>query len=159
MKAVSKKINLKYDPCLLTPTLAGNPWGGSSHQGKQTGINPKLAEYFNEVLTDKEISIIDKSCGSLLQYLDEDKSALLDLTNLNKNYLYDYNYQKRYFYDEEKTAMYSFIINCGRRRVLITPPDLNSVFAYVYSKIIKIIHIPRLFKLKYFPGVGKQNYT
>jgi hypothetical protein len=159
MKEICNKTYLKFDPCLLTPTLAGNPWGGSSHQGKQSGINPKLATYFKEVLTAEEIYKIDESCGLLLEYLDKNKSGLLDLTGLDKKYLYDYDYQKRYFNDEEKTAMYSFLVNCRRRRVLIKPPNLNSVFAYVYSKLIKIIHIPRLLKQKYFPGVGKQNYT
>ena len=56
MKEICNKTYLKYDPCLLTPTLAGNPWGGSSHQGKQSGINPELAKYFKEVLTKEEIA-------------------------------------------------------------------------------------------------------
>ena len=156
---ICNKTHLKYDPCLLTPTLAGNPWGGSSHQGKQSGINPKLATYYKEVLTAEEINKIEESCGSLLKYLDENKSALLDLTGFDKKYLYDYDYQKRYFNDDEKTAMYSFIVNCRRRRNLIRAPDLNTVIAFFYSKIIRIIHIPRLLKQRYFPSMGKQNYT
>ena len=159
MNGICNKTHLKYDPCLLTPTLAGKPWGGSSHQGKQSGINTKLATYFKEVLTAEEIYKIDESCGPLLEYLDKNKSGLLDLTGLDKKYLYDYDYQKRYFKDEEKTAMYSFIINCRRRRALIRAPNFNTVIAYFYSKIIRIIHIPRLLKQKFFPGMGKQNYT
>ena len=159
IKGICNKTNLKYDQCLLTPTLAGMPWGGSSHQGKQSGINPKLATYFKEVLTTEEINKINKSCGALLEYLDENKSPFLDLTKINKKYLYDYNFQKRYYSDEEKTAMYSFIINCRRRRELIKAPNFNTVFAYIYSKIIRIIHMPRLLKLRLFPGKGKQNYT
>ena len=95
----------------------------------------------------------------MLKYLDENKSALLDLTGFDKKYLYDYDYQKRYFNDDEKTAMYSFIVNCRRRRNLIRAPDLNTVIAFFYSKIIRIIHIPRLLKQRYFPSMGKQNYT
>jgi len=159
MKGICEKTNLTYNECLLTPTLAGNPWGGSSHQGKQSGINPRLAKYFKEVLTEEEISQIDKVCLPLVKFLRESKSPLLDLTKIDKRYLYDYNFQKRYFYDEVKTAMYSFIVNCRRRRYLIKSPDFNSVFAYVYSIVIRIIHLPRLLKQKYFPGVGKQNYT
>ena len=159
MKEICNKTNLKYDSCLLKPTLAGNPWGGSSHQGKQSGINPKLATYFKEVLTKKEIRKIDEHCGPLIEYLDNNESVLLDLTRLDKKYLYDYNYQKRYFNDEEKTAMYSFIINCRRRRELIKAPDMNTVVAYFYSLIIRIVHVPRLLKQKYLAGVGKQNYT
>ncbi|SVB20500.1 uncharacterized protein METZ01_LOCUS173354 [marine metagenome] len=159
MQEICKKTDLTYNKCLLIPTLASNPWGGSSHQGKQSGINPKLAEYFKEVLTEEEIFTINNYCEPLLRYLIENQSPLLDLTKLDKKYLYDYDYQKRYFYDEEKTAMYSFIINCRRRRFLISAPNFNTVFAYIYSKIIRILHIPRLLKQKYLPGVGKQNYT
>ena len=159
MQSICEKTKLIYDPCLLTPTLAGNDWGGSSHQGIQSKINPQLAEYFIDVLSTEEISKIEKACSPLINFLNESKSTPLDLTMINKKYLYDYDYQKRYFHDEVKTAMYSLLVNCRRRRVLIKPPGLISVFAYFYSKLIKIIHIPRLIKQKYLPGVGKQNYT
>jgi len=159
LRAICETTGLAYSSILLNPTLAGKPWGGSSHQGKQSGINPRLSNYYNEVLSADELFAIDRACSPMSKFLNENKDALLDLTNIDKSILYDYNYQARYFQDEDKTAMYSFIINCGRRRTLIKPPDLNSIFAYFYSKVIRIIHIPRLLKLKYFPGVGKQNYT
>ena len=144
---------------MLNPTLAGKPWGGSSHQGKQEGINKNLANYYVDVLTQNEISRIKDLCGNVECFLNDNKEPLLDLTNISKNALNQYDYQSKYFHDHDKTAMYSFIMNCRRRRHLIKPPGLISVFAYIYSMLIRIIHIPRLIKQKWFPGVGKQNYT
>lgn len=159
MKAICKKINLNYAETLLEPTLARNPWGGSSHQGKQFGVNSLLADYYKEVLTEEEIMQINKTCLPLVKLLNENTSPLLDLTKTSKEYLYDYDYQKKYFNDEEKTAMYSFIMNCNRRRDKIKPPNKISIIAYIFSKIIPIIHIPRLIKLRFLPGLGNQNYT
>ena len=159
MQSICGKTGLNYNPSLLEPTLSGNPWGGSSHQGKQKGINPKLANYFEQVLTVEEIRKIQKACNPLIDFLNNCTDTLLDLTQIEKSNFKDYEYQKRYFHDEEKTALYSFIMNCGRRRNKIEAPKFRSLFAYVYSKIIRIIHIPRLLKLRLFPGKGKQNYT
>jgi hypothetical protein len=159
MKSICTKTGLKYNPSLLDPTLAGNPWGGSSHQGKQKGINPLLANYYEQVLTVEEIQRIRKTCDPLIDFLNNSKETLLDLTKIDIINFKDYEFQKRYFKDKEKTALYSFIMNCGRRRNKIKAPNILSLFAYFYSKIIRIIHIPRLLKLRLLPGKGKQNYT
>lgn len=159
MKSISNKIGLNYNNSLLNPTIAGNAWGGSSHQGKQKGINSKLSSYYKEVLTVEEINKIDKLSKSLTKYLRDCESTPIDLSSINKKDLFDYEYQSRFFEDEEKTAMYSYIINANRRRVIVSPPSFSSIFAYIYSKIIRIIHIPRLLKQRLFPSVGKQNYT
>ena len=34
-----------------------------------------------------------------------------------------------------------------------------SILAVLFSAYAYLLNIPRLIKLKYFPGVGKQNYT
>ena len=159
MQSICTKTGLKYNPLLLDPTLADNSWGGSSHQGKQKGINPELANYYGQVLTIEEIQIIRNACGPLIDFLDNSSENLLDLTQIEKSLLTDYKYQKRYFNDEEKTALYSYAINCGRRKYKIKAPSFHSLVAYFYSKIIRIIHVPRLLKLRLFPGRGKQNYT
>ena len=159
MKTICEKTGLTYNSCLLQPSIAGKPWGGSSHQGKQTGVNPRLAEYYPEVLRDEEISMIRHWCEPVIKFLEVSRSTPVDLTEIDRVHLYDYDFQKGYFEDEQKTALYSFIMNCRRRRDLIRPPGLSSLFAYVYSRVIRIIHIPRLLKLKYLPGIGRQNYT
>ncbi len=159
IKTICEKTGLSYDPMLLVPTIAGQPWGGSSQQGKQTGVNRKLTEYYTEVLTDKEISTINERAGQVIGFLDSDKTTPCDLTKIPKKLLYDYDFQKQYFKDEEKMAMYGALANCGRRRNKIGVPDNLAIFALIYSKMIRVMHIPRLLKLKYLPGTGKQNYT
>lgn len=159
IKSICDKIGLSYDPILLVPTIAGQPWGGSSQQGKQAGVNRKLAEYYTEVLTDKEIATINKTAGGVIEFLDCIKATPADLTEIPKKVLYDYDFQKRYFGDEEKTAMYGALANCGRRCHKIGAPGKLAVLALIYSIIVRIAHIPRLLKLKYLPSVGKQNYT
>ena len=111
------------------------------------------------MLCTEELKKIEKRCGYLVNYLSESKFPLLDLTEISKNELFDYQFQKKYFGDEEKMAMYSVLLNCKRRRYSIGSPGFNSIFAYFYSRIIKYLHIPRLIKQRYFPGFGKQNYT
>ena len=159
MQLICRKTDLIYNPCLLNPTIAGKPWGGSSHQGKQSGINANLANYYSQVLTVEEIKIIRSICGPLIDFLESANSNLLDLTQIDKDVLKDYNYQKKYFHDEEKTALYSFVVNSPRRKYKIKAPTFHHLFAYLYSKVIRVIHIPRLLKLRLFPGIGKQNYT
>tara|TARA_Y100000590_G_scaffold198813_1_gene225765 strand:+ start:1501 stop:2787 length:1287 start_codon:yes stop_codon:yes gene_type:complete len=159
MRSISEKIGLTYDSCLTNPTIAGKPWGGSSHQGKQKGVNSKLSNYYKEVLRVEEINKIEKISNPIIEFLRSSSSTPLDLLAISKKDLFDYEYQKKYFNDEEKTAMYSYIINSNRRRVLVQSPDYNSVLAYIYSKLVRIIHIPRLLKQRLFPSMGKQNYT
>jgi hypothetical protein len=159
MQSISKRIGLEFNSSLLNPTIAGNEWGGSSHQGRQKGINPSLSNYHNKVLRKDEIYMIDKRAKSLNNYLGNTTDVFKDLTGVKKTDLYDYEFQNKYFKDEEKIAMYSYIINSGRRDVSIKSPSLIALVAYFYSKIIRIIHIPRLLKLRLFPGKGKQNYT
>jgi hypothetical protein len=159
MKSICKRIGLNFDNILLDPTIMGKPWNGNSHQGKQKGVNKDLKNYYSKVLTEKELEIIDKRCGPLLEYLSNDVSTPCDLTKIPKDILYDYEFQKRYFDDEEKMALYTALAFSGMRKVLVTAPNFSSVIAYFYSKVIQIIHIPRIFRLNRLPGLGKQNYT
>ena len=78
---------------------------------------------------------------------------------MKKSYLLDYPYQKKYFNDKEKIALYSALINSGGRRAFVGPQDISSIIAYFMSKFVRIYHIPRMLKLRFFPGFGKQNYT
>ena len=45
-----------------------------------------------------------------------------------------------------------------RRKVSVGPPDASAISALVFARLIRIMHIPRMLKLKLFPGLGKQNY-
>jgi len=159
VRYICTKTGLQFDPILLRPTIAGKPWGGSSHQGKQQGINKKLKSYFREVLNSDEIKHIDRRCSTILDHLQDIEGTPADLTAMPKSQLIDYQLQKKFFNNKEVSALYGAIANCRRRRFKISVPKRESLIALIYSKIVRILHIPRLFKLRYLPGWGKQNYT
>ncbi len=159
MRSLCEKIGLDFHNTLLEPTIGGYPWGGNSHQGKQRGINKDLSSYYPQVLTSQEIRLIDRSTAPIREYLDRCKETPADLGKIRKKHLYDYEYQKRYFDDEEKLFLYYALVNSGRRKITVKNPDFTAIIAFLYKKIIHLIHIPRLLKLRFFHGWGKQNYT
>ncbi|MBU0571712.1 MAG: sulfotransferase [Candidatus Omnitrophica bacterium] len=158
MRAICEKSGLRYDSCLLEPTIAHRPWGGSSHQGKQTGVNKDLVNYYPTVLTVAEIDKINRSCGKVLSYVHKIKDTPADFTVIPRDELYDYEYQKKYFDDEEKIALYSALAYNARRRTKVGPPDTTAIFALFFAKFVQLVHMPRLLKQRLFPGTGKQNY-
>jgi hypothetical protein len=159
MKYICYKSDMEYEDDLLSPTLMGRAWGGNSHQGKQEGINSNLANYYDKVLSKEEINIIDDCCGALIEYISKCKTTPIDLTKIPKDLLYDYEYQKKFFEDSEKMSMYLAFAFSDMRKTVVSSPDIVSVMAYFYSKLIRIMHIPRIIKLNLFPGLGRQNYT
>jgi hypothetical protein len=159
MKSLCKRTGLKYDPILLQPTIANQPWGGNSHQGKQRGINKNLIHYYPKVLKTKEIEFIKKKTDPIRNYMNESKDTPLDLTKLPKKYLFDYEYQRKYFDDKEKLLLYYAVMVKTPRQMDIRVPDFNAIVACLYSEYVRILHIPRLLKMRLFPGKGKQNYT
>lgn len=159
VKSLCGKIGLEFDPILLKPTIAHQLWKGNSHQGAQEGISKELAGYYHKVLACDEIEKIEKATAASRDFLKNNNATPLDLTKLPKDCLPDYNYQKKYCNDTEKISLYLALVNTGRRRAMVKPPGFTGVLAYVYSKIIWLIHVPRMLKLRFLPGVGKQNYT
>ena len=159
MKALCGGIGLDFHTTLLEPTIGGQPWGGNSHQGKQKGVNKELANYYFKVLSSDEIKTIEKATAPIREYLQKNKKTPLDLTKIPKESLLDYDYQKKYFDDKEKIALYSALVNTSRRRMMVKTPGFSAIVAYLYAKVVMILHIPRMLKLKFFPGLGKQNYT
>jgi hypothetical protein len=158
MKSICEKIGLSFHQSLLTTTIAGQVWGGSSHQGRQTGVNKDLISYYPRVLRNDELVRIEKACGPVLEFLNSCETTPIDLMSIPKDILYDYSFQKRYFDDEEKLALYSALAFSGRRKVSVGPPDASAISALVFARLVRIMHIPRMLKLKLFPGLGKQNY-
>ena len=159
MKVLCKKIGLDFHPILLNPTIADMPWKGNSHQGEQRGVNKELAEYYPKVLAPDEIVAIEKATAPIREFLCNNRKTPLDLTKLPRNVLYDYKYQVKYFNDEEKIALYYALVNSSRRRVMIKPFGFTAVLAYFYSIWVRVLHFPRMLKLRFFQGMGKQNYT
>lgn len=159
MRSLCDVIGLEFSDILLRPTIAGKPWGGNSHQGRQEGISAALATYYPQVLRQSELDLISRMTANVTQYLNEISQTPINLSSLPHEHLQDYRYQKKYFEDKDKIALYSALVNAPRRRVMIKAPTWIALLAYLYSIYVRIIHMPRMLKLKWFPGVGKQNYT
>ena len=159
MKSFCDIMKIEYDPILIKPTIKGKPWRGNSHQGPSKGINKQLANYYPKVLSKNEIERIQSATDGIRDFLLKNTKTPINLTEMKESLLFDYNYQKKYFHDKDKTVLYSALINSGGRRALIGPQGISSIVAYFMSKFVRIYHIPRLLKFRFFPGLGKQNYT
>jgi len=159
MKAFAENIGIEFDNILLKTTIGKRNWGGNSHYGKSEGINKSAQTNYKKVLDLNEIKIIEDSVGKLREKIILSKEPFLDLTQFEENLFEDFNYQKKYFNDKEKITLYYSLVNTGGRRTLVTKPTYLTIIAYLFSIFVRIYHIPRMLKLKFFPGLGKQNYT
>ena len=153
----SKALKIDYQDILINPTLAGNEWFGNSHQGKQKGIN--LSNYYSEVLDRDELKKIDNLTLDLSSALKQQNKTFLDLSLIPKNYFFDYNLQKNLSKNQESWAIYSAFAFRGYRSVRVKKASFLGIVAYFFSIFIFLVNIPRLIKLRLFPGLGKQNYT
>ncbi len=159
MRAICSNIGIDFHPTLLEPTIIEQPWKGNSHQGASKGVNKNLAEYYPKVLAKDEIFAIEKATAPIREFHKNSKGTPVDLTKLPKDVLYDYEYQIKYFNNPEKSALYYALVNSSRRRVMIKPFGFTAVLAYFYSIMVRVLHFPRMLKLRFFLGTGKQNYT
>ncbi|MFH1791317.1 MAG: hypothetical protein ABH885_04970 [Candidatus Omnitrophota bacterium] len=159
MRALLRSVGARYDGVVLEPTIGGHMWTGNSHQGKRKGVSKDLESYYPKVLSAEETDKIREKAGALIDFLKCSRETPLDLTKIPKKHLPDYEYQRKYFDDEEKAALYYALMNTGCRRAMVRVPPAYSVLAFLYSKMVQLIHMPRMLKMKYFPGLGKQNYT
>ena len=159
MKSFTDNLKIDFDNNSCNPTIGGRPWGGNSHYGKSQGINKNTLDNYKKVLSLEEIEFIKKQIGNLREEILSQKSSFLDITNIEKKYFKDLYYQEKYFNDNEKIALYYSLVNYGGRKVNIKKVSKLSILAILFSIYAYIYNIPRLIKLKYFPGIGKQNYT
>ena len=158
MSTMSDLLGLEYEDTLINPTISGKPWLGNSHYGPVKGISKNISKNYDKVLTENEIEHIKNKTYKLIDNIDLSKTPI-NLLELPDNLFYDYSRHKRYFSDEEKIVLYSALNNSIKRRGIIKKVTLYSVLAIVFSLLVRIIHIPRLLKLRYSKGLGKQNYT
>ena len=142
---------------IINPTIAGNEWLGNSHRGKQKGIN--ISNYYSEVLDRNELKKIDDLTLNLSNALKLQNKTFIDLTLIPKDYFFDYNLQKNLSKNQESWAMYCAFAFRGYRSVRVKKASFLGIVAYFFSFFIYLVNIPRLIKLKFFPGLGKQNYT
>lgn len=159
MRALARHVGLRWDDALVKPTIGGHPWGGSSHRGKQDGVNAGLVGYYESILRPEEISLIRGLCGELIDALQAIDDVPADLRQIPKRALYDYERHKHYSEDPEKWALYCALAFRDRRRVPVGPPDASALAALAYAQGVRLAHMPRLWRQRLFPGWGKQNYT
>lgn len=159
MKSFANNLGIEFNQILTEPTIGNRSWGGNSHYGKSSGINKETLNNYKKVLDKEEINLINKYSGDLREEILSQKSSFLDLTKIKENLFKDIYYQKKYFSDLEKITMYYSLVNYAGRKVNVKKVSKLSILAILFSAYAYIFNIPRLIKLKYFPGVGKQNYT
>ena len=79
--------------------------------------------------------------------------------SINRNLFFDYKRHKDMFDDERSLILYYGLMNSDKRKEKIKKINNYAIFALIFSLFVRIYHIPRLIKLKYFKKTGKQNYT
>lgn len=159
MRSFSKNINIKYDEILCEPTIGGNLWSGNSHYGKSKGINTSTLYNYNKVLDKEEIDFINENVGDLNSQILSQKNSFLDLTDLEEKLFNDIFYQKKYFDNIDKITLYYSLVNNAGRKINVQKVSKLSIIALIFSAYAYILNIPRILKLRFFPGFGKQNYT
>ena len=159
MKSFADNLGIEFNQIISEPTIGGRLWGGNSHYGKSKGVNVETLNNYKKVLDSNEVDIIKKYVGELREEILSQKSSFLDLTKIKENLFNDIYYQKKYFSDLDKISMYYALVNYGGRKTNIKKVSKLSILAVLFSAYAYLLNIPRLIKLKYFPGVGKQNYT
>jgi len=158
MRYIINEIGLNYESILTKPTIGGLNWSGNSHYGPQKGIAKNLNSNYKNVLSKHEMDYINHSSDKLVSKLYTDDIPM-DLTKINHKYFFDYQRQKNMMDDKRSLTLYYGLMNCDKRKIKIKKVKLYSIFALIYSIYVRLYHIPRLFKLRYFKGKGKQNYT
>lgn len=159
MQDISKFCGFKFHKTLLEPTIVGENWQGNSHLGPNQGVRPNPSYYVEKILTKKELNFIEKKCSELQDIINENTEGKLNLKIHDSKYFFDYKFQSKYFDNRELIAMYYALAFKGYRKPPFKSSSFSMLLAFLFSKLQFILHLPRLIKLKLFPGRGKQNYT
>lgn len=154
-----KKVEIKPESILYEPTLMNVPWMGNSQQGKTKGINKKPNDYYKNILSKNEIDIIDEETNSIMEKINNISGCPIDLTTINHLYFFDYKNHKMHSKDNDSWSLYCALAFSGFRKLKLTSVSSWSIIAVIFKLIVRIWHVPRLFKQKYLKGFGKQNYT
>jgi hypothetical protein len=158
MTELSRIIDIKYDDILLKPTLAGNDWGGNSHKGRLSKV--ELSNYASKVLRKSEIKKIKEKTSILDDIIKlTESSSNIDYTRIDDNKFYQYKIQKEISSHKMFLITYLAFAMNGARKKKISKVGLQGIIAFFFGLFVRIFNIPRLFKQKYFPSRGKQNYT
>ena len=121
------------------------------------GISNDIKKNYQKVLRNEEFDRINELTREFSDLIDDDTPV--NLLDIPDKVFYDYSFQKRYFDDKDKITLYYALTNSTKRRYNISKIPAYSLFAIIFSFLVRIMHLPRMIKLKYFKGKGKQNYT
>lgn len=159
MQEISNFCGFEFHRTLLEPTIVGENWAGNSHLGPNKGVNSNPSYYIESILNKKELDYIEKKSEKLQNIISENTQGRLNLKTCDDKFFFDYNFQSKYFDKRELIAMYYALAFKGYRKPPLKPSSFSMFLAFLFSKLQIILHLPRLIKLKLFPGLGKQNYT
>ena len=85
--------------------------------------------------------------------------AVCKWNEIDEKFFFDYKTQKMYSNDLEKWSIYCSLGFRGFRESKAQKPYFFQIIYYIFSQFVKVYHIPRLIKLRFLKGKGKQNYT
>tara|TARA_B100000787_G_scaffold28132_1_gene18517 strand:+ start:9607 stop:10890 length:1284 start_codon:yes stop_codon:yes gene_type:complete len=154
-----EKVEIKSESILYEPTLMNKPWMGNSQQGKNKGINKNPNDYSLNILREDEIKMINKETGNIMREINRISECPVDLTKIEEDYFFDYIKHKKFSQNNDSWSLYCAFAFSGFRKLKLSSVSWIGVIAIMFKLLVRIWHIPRLFKLKYFKGLGKQNYT
>lgn len=137
----------------------GKPWLGNSQQGINYGINKDPNAYVEKILTKDEIKKVNDLSNNIDSILNQKGETTTNLTEIDEKFFFDYKTQKMYSNDPEKWSIYCSLGFRGFRESKAQKPYFFQIIYYVFSQFVKVYHIPRLIKLRFLKGKGKQNYT
>ena len=157
MKGISEEAGFNYESILQRPTIANNDWSGNSHYGKVSNL--KISNYSLKVLSKKEIELIKNKTYHLYDKIKDNSEKFINLQKIDNKFFYDHDFQKKYSEDKRNWSLYCAFAFSGSRKIKVKKVGFLGLVSYFFSIFSRIINIPRLIKLKFFPGIGKQNYT
>lgn len=159
IKHICEKNKINFDEIFLKPTLMGKPWLGNSQQGINYGINKDPNAYAEKILTKDEIKKVNDLSNNIDSILNQKGETTTNLTEIDEKFFFDYKTQKMYSNDLEKWSIYCSLGFRGFRESKAQKPYFFQIIYYIFSQFVKVYHIPRLIKLRFLKGKGKQNYT
>ena len=142
MKILSNKLNVNFEDVL-----------------KNIGINSEPNHYYKNVLREDEIKHIKNKINEIDKIINDQESFEINLKDVNDKYFFDIKNHRKASTNINTWSMYCALGYSGFRKLKLSKSNYVSAIAYFFSIFVMVWHIPRLLKQKFFPGLGKQNYT
>ena len=105
MRAICDRVGLGYDDALAVPTNAGRPWAGNSMFGRKEGVDAGVLRPSTRTSKLERI-LLEEHAGGPSSFLSRQAGPFLDLDAVDRCTLFDYEHQRRFAEDRDKTALY-----------------------------------------------------